>query len=124
MCSFYENLYSSNHINDENISSYLQDVTCPELNDQKKKRNYKKTIMDKIISNEQTAYIKRRFIGINAKLVLDIYDYCMENYSEVLLLFLDFEKPFDSVGWNFLFKVLKNLILLMILQVGIKNRYN
>ena len=32
MCSFYENLYSSKHI-DENISTYLQDVTCPKLND-------------------------------------------------------------------------------------------
>ena len=37
MCSFYENLYSSKHINDENISTYLQDVTCPKLNDQEKK---------------------------------------------------------------------------------------
>ena len=37
MCSFYENLYSSKHMNDENISTYLQDVTCPKLNDQEKK---------------------------------------------------------------------------------------
>ena len=65
------------------------------------------TIIDKIISNEQSAYIKGRFIGINARLILDIYDYCMEKNSEGLLLFLDFEKAFDSVEWNFLFKVLK-----------------
>ena len=31
MWSFYENFYSSDHINDENISTYLQDVTCPKL---------------------------------------------------------------------------------------------
>ena len=49
------------------------------------------TIIDKMISNEQSAYIKGSFIGMNARLVLNIYDYCMENNSEGLILFLYFE---------------------------------
>lgn len=33
------------------------------------------TIMNKLINKNQTGYIKGRFIGENARLVLDIYDY-------------------------------------------------
>lgn len=42
-------------------------------------------IVEKIICSEQSAYIKGRFIGINARLVLDIYDCFMVNNSEGLL---------------------------------------
>lgn len=64
-------------------------------------------VVDEYISNEQTAYIKGRFIGTNARLILDIFEYCENNNQEGLLLFLDFEKAFDSVEWNFLFKTLE-----------------
>ena len=64
------------------------------------------TIIDKLISNSQTAYVKGRFIGLNARLILDIFDFCEENNCDGILLFLDFEKAFDSVEWNFLVKSL------------------
>ena len=63
-------------------------------------------IIDKLISKNQSAYIKGRFIGENARLILDIFDYCEENNYDGILLFLDFEKAFDSVEWNFLVKSL------------------
>ena len=63
-------------------------------------------IIDKLISKNQSAYIKGRFIGENATLILDIFDYCKENNYDGILLFLDFEKAFDSVEWNFLVKSL------------------
>ena len=63
--------------------------------------------MDYYISKEQTAYIKGRYIGTNARLILDIFEYCENNNEEGLLLFLDFEKAFDSIEWNFLFKTLE-----------------
>lgn len=63
--------------------------------------------MNKLINRNQTGYIKGRFIGENARLVLDIYDYCEENNEEGILLFTDFKKAFDSVEWDFLFKTLK-----------------
>ena len=64
-------------------------------------------IIHKQIGQEQTAYIKGRYIGINARFILDIFNYCENNNKEGVLLFLDFEKAFDSVEWNFLLKTLE-----------------
>ena len=77
-------------------------------------------VIDEYISNEQTAYIKGRFIGTNARLILDIFEYCENNNQEGLLLFLDFEKAFDSVEWNFLFKTLETFNFEPILFTGLK----
>ena len=64
-------------------------------------------VEDRLIGNEQSAYIKGRYIGENARIILDIFDHCTDNNSKGGLLFLDFEKAFDSVEWNFLFNVLQ-----------------
>ena len=49
------------------------------------------TIMEEIISKKQSAYIEDSFIEKNARLVLDDYDYCMENNRRDLY-FLDFKR--------------------------------
>ena len=54
-------------------------------------------VVDRLIGNEQSAYIKGRYIGENARIILDIFDHCTDNNSKGVLLFLDFEKAFDSV---------------------------
>ena len=64
-------------------------------------------IAGKIIGNEQSAYIKGRYIGENARLILDIFDYYSQKDLDGILLFLDFEKAFDSVEYNFMFKTLE-----------------
>lgn len=63
--------------------------------------------ISKQIGNELTVYIKGWYIGINARFSLDIFEYCENFNKEGILLFLDFEKAFNSVEWNFLFKTLE-----------------
>ena len=64
-------------------------------------------ILDKIISQEQTAYVRKRFIGENIRQLQDIIEYTSKFNIPGLVVFLDFEKAFDSLEWNFLFKTLE-----------------
>lgn len=64
-------------------------------------------VIDNLINENQSAYIKGRYIGENARIILDLFNYCEETNNEGIFLFLDFEKAFDSIEWNFLFKTLE-----------------
>ena len=64
-------------------------------------------VIDDIISKSQTAYIKSRFIGSNMKLICDLIDYCEKFQVSGILLSLDFEKAFDTINWEFMYKCLK-----------------
>lgn len=65
-----------------------------------------KTVLDKLISKEQTGFLKGRFIGENIRLVYDVMQYVEDNSSPGLLLLIDFEKAFDSLSWSFIQKTL------------------
>ena len=60
-----------------------------------------------MISRNQSGYIKGRYIGNNARLILEILDYFENTNTDGILLFADCKKAFDSIEWNFLFKTLE-----------------
>ena len=64
-------------------------------------------IMSNIISNDQCAYLKGRYIWTNIRLVSDIINHYDRINEGGFLLMLDFKKAFDSIEWNFLIKSLQ-----------------
>ena len=66
-----------------------------------------KTYMDKLISRDQTGFLKGRFIGENIRLVYDLMNYTEQKHIPGLLMLIDFEKAFDSISWEFILNTLK-----------------
>ena len=65
-------------------------------------------MLPKLISHDQTGFIKDRFIGENLRLVDSVIKYTAAKDIPGLLLFLDFEKAFDSLEWPFIHKTLEH----------------
>ena len=63
-------------------------------------------LLPSIINEDQTGFIKGRFIGENIRLIDDLLLYTKREQIEGLLFQLDFEKAFDSIEWSFLYKTL------------------
>ncbi len=64
-------------------------------------------VLDDIIHNNQSGYIKGRYIGANARLLADYFEHCENFKVPGVLLLLDFEKAFDSLEWDFMVKTLE-----------------
>ena len=64
--------------------------------------NRLKKVLNKLISETQTAFITGRFIGKNARIVYDIMHYLEEKNQQGLLMLVDFQKAFDSISRDFL----------------------
>ena len=67
-----------------------------------------KPVLDNLISPCQSDFVKGRNIGECTRLIYDLIYYTEKNQIPGLLMLIDFEKAFDSVSWNFLYKVLEN----------------
>ena len=61
-------------------------------------------VLPEIIHSNQTGYVPGRYIGEAARSILDIMDYTKTYDIPGLVLFIDFEKAFDSLEWNFMFE--------------------
>ena len=66
-----------------------------------------KTVLEKLISEEQKGFISGRFIGENVRTIYDILFETKRQEISGLILSTDFEEAFDTVSWTFIHKVLK-----------------
>ena len=68
--------------------------------------NRLKHVLPYLIHENQTGFLKGRFIGENIRLLYDVLLYTELNDIAGMLMVIDFEKAFDSVSHKFLFNVL------------------
>jgi hypothetical protein len=68
--------------------------------------NRLKTVLHKIISEDQTGFLSGRFMGENIRLLYDIMFYTEKYNKPGMLLLLDFATAFDSLSWKFMNNVL------------------
>ena len=68
--------------------------------------NRLKTHLHKLINNDQTGFLRGRFIGENIHLIDSVINYTAVKKVTGLLLFLDFEKAFDTLEWSLIQKTL------------------
>ena len=66
-----------------------------------------KRLLPGLIHHNQSRYIPGRNISENIRSILDIMEFTKVKKLPDLLLFLDFEKAFDSLEWDFLEKCLE-----------------
>ena len=68
--------------------------------------------LEKVLSNsisaDEWAYVKGRNIFDAVRTICDIMDYTKLCNLPGFMVTIDFEKAFDSLSWNFLFKTLEN----------------
>ena len=69
--------------------------------------NRMKTVLSKLINDDQTGFMSGRYIGDNLRLIYDLIAYLNKHNLPGMLINIDFEKAFDSLDWGFMFKVLE-----------------
>ena len=65
-----------------------------------------KTVLDKLISDSQTGFIKGRYIGDSTRLIYDIMNFTEIRNKNELLMLIHFEKAFDSISGKFMYNTL------------------
>ena len=65
-----------------------------------------KTFLNDIIHTNQTGFLANRYIGENIVKALNIIEYAEEENIPALLMFIDYEKAFDTVEWEFVIECL------------------
>ena len=68
--------------------------------------NRLKYALNSIINEDQTGFLPGRVMAENVRLIYDILFYTEKHQIPGMLLLIDFASAFDTVSWNFMFKVL------------------
>ena len=61
-----------------------------------------KNVLPSIIHCNQTGYVKDRYIGETIRSIFDTMEFTDSENVPGLMIFIDFQKAFDSVGWDFI----------------------
>ena len=80
-------------------------------------------ILPNLIHPCQSGYVKGRFIGESFRLIADTMHFTKEKNIPGITVFLDFEKAFDSIEWNFIHKYLETFNFGLDLRQWIKAFY-
>ena len=62
-----------------------------------------KDVLPSIIHHNETGYVKEGYIGEMVRSIFDIMDLTDKENMPGLLIFIDFEKAFNALEWNFLY---------------------
>jgi hypothetical protein len=65
-------------------------------------------VMGSIISNNQSAFIKGRFLADEVVVLNEVVDYAKHSRKQCLILKVDFGKAYDLVSWGFLDYMLRH----------------
>ena len=65
-----------------------------------------KKVLPDLINSDHTGFLKGRSIGENVRLIDSIITYAESQNISGILLFIDFEKAFDTLQWHFIEKTL------------------
>ena len=68
-----------------------------------------KKVLPFVIHHNQTGFVEGRRIVDSIRIIQDIMNYTKQNKLGGMLLFIDFEKAFDSINWTFMLQALKCL---------------
>ena len=63
-------------------------------------------VIPSIVHSDQSGFVKGRYIGESVRTIFDIMDFTKFYDKPGIMLFLDFEKAFDSLEWDFMYKTL------------------
>ena len=66
-----------------------------------------KNLLPDIKHQDQTGLVQNHYIGCNVNRLLNFIDYCKDNDIESMLIAIDYEKAFDSMEWDFVYKTLE-----------------
>ena len=61
-----------------------------------------KSVLETLISPDQTGCISNRFIGENTRILYDTITYCNNENVSGLLVVVDYAKAFDMIEWTFI----------------------
>ena len=64
-------------------------------------------VLPSIIDEDQTGYIRHRYIGQNIRMIEDVCYFTETKNIPGIILSIDFEKAFDTLNWNFMFAALE-----------------